>query len=406
MTPDIAPLLSDEQIVSAFSKVDWDFTTAKTSSYTHSFHPYPAKFIPQISDTLIEFLTQPGDTVADIFCGSGTTLVEAVRKGRNALGIDANPLATLIARVKCRSLNCVERSMVIEAATLASELVDKFYEIGDEILAYDKFQMDLFSPQPTLPPIKDLDFWFPKAAQNELSFIKQIIDICLVEGVREFLQVAFSSIIVNVSLQDSDTRYTRRDKGLKKKDTIRKWKSRLNDMLNALQEFDAVESRGELRTMAADSRSIQEVTPNSVDLVVTSPPYPNAYSYHLYHRFRMEWLGFDQPRFKAEEIGSHRKYSAKGEKGANANTFRNEMTDVLCGVVQMLKPSKICVFVVGDSIIRGEKIDNAEIIRSAGKNVGFRHLVTLNRNIHSGRKAFNPSVGSIKQEHLVFLRKI
>ena len=48
------------------------------------------------------------------------------------------------------------------------------------------------------------------------------------------------------------------------------------------------------------------------DLMVCSPPYPNAFSYHLYHMTRMVWLGMDQPKFKKQEIGSHRKYSAKG----------------------------------------------------------------------------------------------
>src|SRR5579862_111558 len=91
---------SDESIITAMSAVDWDFADAETGEFTHTFHSYPAKFIPQISGTLIDYLTQPGDTVADVFCGSGTTLVEAVRRGRNALGFDANPLATLIARVK------------------------------------------------------------------------------------------------------------------------------------------------------------------------------------------------------------------------------------------------------------------------------------------------------------------
>jgi len=256
-----------------------------------------------------------------------------------------------------------------------------------------------------LPTIRDLDFWFPPAAQNELALIKQAIDACSLERAREFLQVAFSSIIVNVSYQDSDTRYTRRDKGLKEKETLRKWQGRVNEMLTAICRMDSVACLGAAQTFAEDARCFESVKSRSVDLVVTSPPYPNAYSYHLYHRFRMEWLGYDQPRFKREEIGSHRKYSAKGESGATAQTFHAEMIAVLRGMEQMLRPTAFCVFVVGDSIIRGEKIDNAAIIRDAGQAVGLRHLVTLNRTIHSGKKAFNPVIGNIKQEHIVFLRK-
>ena len=394
--------LSDECIVAAMSDLDWDFADAETGEFTHGFHPYPAKFIPQLSDTLIDFLTAPGDTVADVFCGSGTTLVEAVRRGRNALGIDANPLATLIARVKCRPLNQIERDAVMEAVNHACARVTAFYRDTPNLFAH---LVDVSAAQPVMPPIADLDFWFPEAARNELALIKQSIDACSHHRALEFLQVAFSSIIVNVSYQDSDTRYTRRNKGLKERETIRKWQARVSEMLDTIRHLDDVPVLGSIQTVTADSRFLSGLEPASVDLIVTSPPYPNAYSYHLYHRFRMEWLGFDQPRFKTEEIGSHRKYSAKGAKGATAQTFMDEMAAVLCGVEQMLKPTKLCVVVVGDSIIRGEKIDNAAIIQRSGENAGLRHLVTLRRNIHSGKKAFNPAIGKIKQEHLVFLRK-
>ncbi len=80
--------------------VDGDFPDAKTSYLTHGLHPYPAKYIPQIPHTLIEALSNAGETVADIFCGSGTTLVEALSLNRNAVGVDANALACLISEVK------------------------------------------------------------------------------------------------------------------------------------------------------------------------------------------------------------------------------------------------------------------------------------------------------------------
>ena len=85
-------------------RIDWDFPTAKTDYLTHGLHPYPAKFIPQIPNALIQELSSVGDTVADIFCGSGTTLLEALQLKRHAIGIDANPLAALISRAKTTPL--------------------------------------------------------------------------------------------------------------------------------------------------------------------------------------------------------------------------------------------------------------------------------------------------------------
>ena len=393
--------LQYDELLAQLKYMDWDFKNADTGFLSHSFHPYPAKYIPQIPAAVINRFTAPGDTVLDVFAGSGTTLVEATRSGRNAIGVDANPLATLIARVKCRPL-LDGKDAVRESMRCVEERVNNHYGRAtlSAMVVPDKRQAPLI-----MPPIADLDFWFPKSAQNELAIIKEVIDTSATVTVREFLQVAFSSIIVNVSYQDSDTRYTRRDKGLKEGETTQRWLARLKEMLSIMNDFDALPNLGNVSTLTIDSRCLSGIRRESVDLAITSPPYPNAYSYHLYHRFRMEWLGYDQPRFKQEEIGSHRKYSAKGVKGATAETFRAEMVDVLKGIYHVLKPEKLCVLVVGDSIVRGIKVDNADLIRSAAVPAGFCHIMTMNRNILSSKKSFNPSIGKIKQEHIVVLKK-
>ena len=87
--------------------VEWDFATANTAYLTHGLHPYPAKFIPQIPNALIQELSSVGETVGDIFCGSGTTLLEALQLKRHAVGIDANPLATLITKAKTTPLSAL-----------------------------------------------------------------------------------------------------------------------------------------------------------------------------------------------------------------------------------------------------------------------------------------------------------
>ena len=80
--------------------VDWAFSDANTLYLSHDIHPYPAKFIPQIPATLIATLSAPGDCVLDPFGGSGTTALEALRLGRRALSVDANPICEIIGRVK------------------------------------------------------------------------------------------------------------------------------------------------------------------------------------------------------------------------------------------------------------------------------------------------------------------
>ena len=90
---------------------------------------------------------------------------------------------------------------------------------------------------------------------------------------------------------------------------MRRYLGQLDAAALATREMsDLVEERLSCRVLEADVLEAPATAP--FDLVVTSPPYPNAYSYHLYHRSRLIWLGYDPERFKKIEIGSHRKYSA------------------------------------------------------------------------------------------------
>ena len=90
----------------------------RTSRYTHNFHPYAAKFIPQIPAYFVENYSAAGDIVLDPFCGSGTTLVEARINGRNTIGYDINPLSVLMTRVKATPLSKNESDKVSEISKL------------------------------------------------------------------------------------------------------------------------------------------------------------------------------------------------------------------------------------------------------------------------------------------------
>ncbi|MBE9566080.1 MAG: site-specific DNA-methyltransferase, partial [Proteobacteria bacterium] len=87
---------------------NWDFAELgikETQGSTHFFHHWTAKFIPQIPGRVIERYAKPGDVVVDPFMGSGTTLVEAARRGHDAWGTDINPLAVRIAQAKTAGID-------------------------------------------------------------------------------------------------------------------------------------------------------------------------------------------------------------------------------------------------------------------------------------------------------------
>ena len=107
-----------QSLLKALGEIDWTFDNHKTQTLTHGIHSYPAKFIPQIPQNLISILHPRDDSaVFDPFCGSGTTLVEAAAAGIPAVGVDLNPIACLISKVKVTPL----RQSVSEIArTIAS----------------------------------------------------------------------------------------------------------------------------------------------------------------------------------------------------------------------------------------------------------------------------------------------
>lgn len=379
--------------------LDWDFVEANTSYLTHSIHPYPAKFIPQIPNTLIQALSSYGETILDPFCGSGTTLVEARRLGRYAVGVDANPLACLISQAKA---NCISESEVESLRELVVE-VDQLAQqtfIGRLPLFPD---LPVFPKTINRPSFEGINDWFDEHVIDELAFLKEKCLALASESARRLALVTFSSIVVTVSRQDSDTRYVRREKQIKPGDTLQLFSRALAQAAQTALEFSR-EVETKLTTCVYEANVLNAPDIGLVDLVVCSPPYPNAYSYHLYHRTRMLWLDMDQPQFKRQEIGSHRKYSSKGANAATVDTFRAELHTILSWLKHHLRPYRHACFVIGDSTLKGEIVKNDELLIEVAREVGFQTEANLNRRLQATKKYFNPKIGKIRDEHIVILR--
>ncbi len=386
--------------LSALETIGWAFSDAKTTYLTHGLHPYPAKYIPQIPHALIQALSYPNETVADIFCGSGTTLVESMILGRNTIGIDANPLACLISEAKTTRFIEGDEDLLVSLVKRAQILADEVCIYGEQSL----FGTDTFHSQASRPEHEAISFWFEPLVVEELAEIRSWCQALPSATSRTVAFTALSSIVVVVSKQDSDTRYVRRQKDILPGDTFRRFARSLKEAIQAVAAFD--------REISADARcDIYHhnilTAPNIgyMDLMVCSPPYPNAYSYHLYHMTRMIWLDMNQPKFKQEEIGSHRKYSKKGLVEEKIATFRREMITIFTWMYEHLRPERYACFVVGDSTIQGQKISTVDIIAEAARDCHFYEVCRLHRRMMDTKKAFNPAIGKIKGEHILILQR-
>jgi site-specific DNA-methyltransferase (cytosine-N4-specific) len=361
---------------------DWDFVTARTQSGVHGVHPYPAKFIPQIPRQLIDVLSpEPSSTIFDPFCGSGTTLVEAQAMGYRSVGIDLNPIATLISRVKTDS-------SAESIGDSANEIVAKFGK-----------------RESAIPPIPNLDHWFAKDVQKALASLSAGIARCTHRFVGDGLRLAFSAITVRVSNQDGDTRYAAVPKNVSREQVFELFARAAHDIdaARAIHFGGLFHSTPEAKVVTADILSVAPSDIGQVDLVITSPPYPNAYEYWLYHKYRMYWLGFDPIAVRQAEIGARPHFFKKNHH--TPLDFERQMATVFRLLSAIMPSGAVACFLVATSKIHGAIVDNAALLRQASAPNGFAELATIQRKVPVSRKTFNPAnARTIEESLLVFAR--
>ena len=374
-------MAADHRIVKALSAVDWNFPNRTAHNKIEGLHPYPAKFVTEIPRALLDILPVPtGTVVLDPFCGSGATLVESQRRGVPCIGIDINPIASLMARVKTAPIPVgVEQAMeqVIKRA--------RAYHIDS-------------TPIPIIP---NLDHWFKRPIQSALAACTAAIAKASPEY-RDILRLALSSIIVRVSNQDSDTRYAAVSKNVEREDVFAGFAASAHRIIAALaaRDYELVPAT----VIDADTLDVAPVDiGRPVGMVITSPPYPNAYEYWLYHKYRMWWLGFDPLAVKQREIGARAHFFKRDHH--TADHFTGQMAKTFALLRSVVITGGFVCFVIGRSKIHGQIIDNAAIIETVSTAAGFSPVFRVERSISPHRKSFNLSHAGIKTETLLVLRR-
>ena len=366
----------DATPVSALADVDWDFPDRGAHSGIEGIHPYPAKFIAELPRALLESLpVAPGTAVLDPFCGGGTTLAECQRRGLPSAGIDLNPIACLMARVK----TAAQPLGLSEAASSAADCARR-------------------EPAAAIPAIPNLGHWFDRPIQSALAALAEAVGNAPAAH-RDALRLALSSIVVRVSRQESDTRYAAIDKNVSAEDAFALFlraAARLDDVL-AQRDYPLVQAE----VFEADILAFDPSRIGRIGLVVTSPPYPNAYEYWLYHKYRMYWLGLDPLAVKAREIGARAHFFKRDHH--TEEDFVRQMTKTCDLIRKVLVPGGHACFVVGRSRIHGRTVDNARIVEEAA--AGFDLVFSAERTLSASRKSYNLSHANIKTETVLVLRR-
>jgi hypothetical protein len=290
-------ILGPDQILGLFKQTkissDWSFegtTPSQTSKLTHCYHRYPAKFIPQLVEKLMdEYLIGYGPFyVNDLFMGSGTTLACAIARGYFASGTDINYSAELIAKAKCTPIEPM----------LLKNKVSKFIEdlsfLGDKTL----FTSSKYKPQIPRSKIERIEYWFEPKTIEELGIILARVNHEKDQNVEVFLKCCFSHILRTCSrwlMSSTKPTIDKSKKITKPLDAFRKHVKKMikgNDLFWSIVPENVKGNINKYLIINRQDARRQPVKDNTVDIQITSSPYVTSYEYAELHQRTALWLEY------------------------------------------------------------------------------------------------------------------
>lgn len=317
-----------------------------TGYATHGLFPYRGKFHPQLIKGILNVLKlQPGDVVLDPMCGSGTLNVEASTIGIDSIGIEKSPFCVLMSRVKYESLKINN--------TILSNIINnqnKNYKIlvRNKRLPREFECVNIFDPGKTITLLaffdamgyarrcaKSIDVLFPKVIKRYIAQIKSFIEA------RDKLKLKI-----------------------------------------AKAKFEI----GDARSLMIDN--------DSIDGIVTSPPYSFAIDYAENDRPQLEYLDYDIASLKDGMVGL--KGKTREEKLDN---YFEDMDKVLCEMARVLKIGKYAVIIIGSNDIQ---TGGVRLEKKIGE-MAIHHSFILEQKIIKPIKGIQ---NTMRDEYILFLRKI
>jgi SAM-dependent methyltransferase len=374
-------------------RLDWECVTADTRYLTHEIHRYSSKFIPQMARQAIELLTSPGELVLDPMVGSGTTLVEAWLLRRKAIGIDLNPLAILIARVKTRRVNRGRLDRAVSELGAVVEAV-RATEIGQQRMAETELAKAAISA--ASKDARLLDPWFAKWFQPHVLRDLLIVDHAIRriddDRVRDVARVAFSEILRRSSNAHGgypNVMFNRRSPrkpspGPIFARTLRTYAERVKELEELPNSEPNVEERDARQTALAD---------DSIDAIVSHPPYIGSVPYAEYGLLSLRWLQVDDRELDSRLLGGKRRSPDVTER------FRTMYSDVLSEANRVLRRGRVMCLVVGDPVVRGKVVDLARMTRELAAASGFVEIA------FALRSGVNRRANKMSHETILFFEK-
>ena len=296
----------------------WDFPdigSTESGYLTHDFLRWYGKLIPQLVSRLLEMYSEEGDLVLANFSGSGTVALEAHLSNRNAIGIDANPLALLLSRVKS------------SPAKIDAAIVMEFLDFNRPLKTSKNYFEDEF-----------LQKWFTQDAYESLDTYFQASQKIVDDKLRDTVTIAIAAIVKRVSRVDSRcVNHIVVDKNKKNIDVKKALNDKLKDISKDVESLLQKKSKSSVIIKAGDARKI-DLESNSVDFIISHPPYLGAIDYTNIMQLENVILGNDNKEIDGRDIST-----------TSMKNYLLSMQLVFDEMYRVTKPGKHIAIIIGDN---------------------------------------------------------
>ena len=367
-----------------------------------SLHPFPARMAPEI--VLKWIPTASGLTLLDPMCGSGTSVHTASCRGYESIGVDSDPLARLIARTAVSEFDEQEFFSTVQEILLSSE---------------DALQDD---SGPDVPPYASpetqrvMEFWFDASNRRQLTELSTRITEVANSTLRDQLLVAMSRTIVTkkvgVSL-GADISHSRPHRIYTEAPVrvMSAFEKESRALARVLKERDSSSVSDKVTVIDGDARRLP-LQSDTVDKVVTSPPYLTGIDYMRGHKLSLVWMGYNieqLARLRASNIGSELSQSIGDCPSVDAmadtlgdvselsfkmkltlERYLRDMSFVVAEIARVTKTGAISVLVLGNANVGGVFLDIAETIAQLAAAKGLKRVSSTKRQIPNNRRYLPP----------------
>jgi adenine-specific DNA methylase len=308
------------------------FPSEDRAEKLHSLFRYPAKFHAPIAKELVQLFSSKGDTVLDPFCGSGTLLLEAKLAGRHSVGVDIDPLAAFISKVK--TSNWLRADVSAFAAVLLEKMAaiarsdDVYQKLSKKDISATAYSREVRDNQLWIPELPRIEHWFRRYVIVDLAKTLALIKTEIPGNIKDFFLLSFASAIracsnadpVPVSGLEVTSHMRQKDALGRVVNPIELVSKSIKKSLLALDESPISQSRCEV--INGDATELSKVLSSlQVTACVTSPPYHGAVDYYRRHTLEMYWLQLVQDH--DERLTIRPRYIGHG-KVAKSHAFLTE----------------------------------------------------------------------------------